>query len=90
MNNINAGDEVVIAISEHHSNLVPWQQICKMKGAVLKYIYLEADGNLSKEDIENKITEKTKIVAAAQVSNVLGLVNPVKEIAKKALFLIFF
>ena len=84
MNNINAGDEVVIAISEHHSNLVPWQQICKMKGAVLKYIYLEADGNLSKEDIENKITEKTKIVAAAQVSNVLGLVNPVKEIAKKA------
>ena len=84
MNNINAGDEVVIAISEHHSNLVPWQQICKMKGAVLKYIYLEADGNLSKEDIENKITEKTKIVAVAQVSNVLGLVNPVKEIAKKA------
>lgn len=82
--NINAGDEVVIAISEHHSNLVPWQQICKMKGAVLKYIYLEDDGNLSKEDIENKITEKTKIVAVAQVSNVLGLVNPVKEIAKKA------
>lgn len=82
--NINAGDEVVIAISEHHSNLVPWQQICKMKGAVLRYIYLEADGNLSKEDIENKITEKTKIVAVAQVSNVLGLVNPVKEIAEKA------
>lgn len=82
--NINAGDEVVIAISEHHSNLVPWQQICKMKGAVLKYIYLEDDGNLSKEDIENKITEKTKIVAVAQVSNVLGLVNPVKEIAEKA------
>lgn len=82
--NINAGDEVVIAISEHHSNLVPWQQICKMKGAVLKYIYLEDDGNLSKEDIENKITEKTKIIAVAQVSNVLGLVNPVKEIAEKA------
>lgn len=84
MTNILAGDEVVIAISEHHSNLVPWQQICQLKGATLKYIYLEEDGNLSQADIENKITEKTKIVAVAQVSNVLGLVNPVKEIAKKA------
>ncbi len=84
MANIQAGDEVVIAISEHHSNLVPWQQICRLKGATLKYIYLEEDGNLSQADIENKITEKTKIVAVAQVSNVLGLVNPVKEIAAKA------
>ena len=84
MANIQAGDEVVIAISEHHSNLVPWQQICHLKGATLKYIYLEEDGNLSQADIENKITEKTKIVAVAQVSNVLGLVNPVKEIAAKA------
>ncbi len=84
MANIQAGDEVVIAISEHHSNLVPWQQICRLKGATLKYIYLEEDGNLSQADIESKITEKTKIVAVAQVSNVLGLVNPVKEIAAKA------
>ncbi len=84
MANIQAGDEVVIAISEHHSNLVPWQQICRLKSATLKYIYLEEDGNLSQADIENKITEKTKIVAVAQVSNVLGLVNPVKEIAAKA------
>ncbi len=84
MANIQAGDEVVIAISEHHSNLVPWQQICRLKGATLKYIYLEEDGNLSQADIENKITKKTKIVAVAQVSNVLGLVNPVKEIAAKA------
>ena len=84
MANIQAGDEVVIAISEHHSNLVPWQQICHLKGATLKYIYLEEDGNLSQADIESKITEKTKIVAVAQVSNVLGLVNPVKEIAAKA------
>ncbi len=84
MANIQAGDEVVIAISEHHSNLVPWQQICHLKGAALKYIYLEEDGNLSQADIESKITEKTKIVAVAQVSNVLGLVNPVKEIAAKA------
>ncbi len=84
MANIQAGDEVVIAISEHHSNLVPWQQICRLKGATLKYIYLEEDGNLSQADIASKITEKTKIVAVAQVSNVLGLVNPVKEIAAKA------
>lgn len=84
MSNIGAGDEVVIAISEHHSNLVPWQRVCRQKGAVLKYIYLEKDGNLSREDIETKITEKTKLVAVAQVSNVLGLVNPVREIADKA------
>ncbi len=84
MANIQAGDEVVIAISEHHSNLVPWQQICRLKGATLKYIYLEEDGNLSQTDIADKITEKTKVVAVAQVSNVLGLVNPVKEIAAKA------
>lgn len=84
MSNIKAGDEVVIAISEHHSNLVPWQQICRLKGAALKYIYLEEDGNLSRADIESKITERTRIVAVAQVSNVLGLVNPVKEIAAKA------
>lgn len=84
MANIQAGDEVVIAISEHHSNLVPWQQICKLKGATLKYIYLAEDGNLSQQDIEHKITAKTRLVAVAQVSNVLGLVNPVKEIAAKA------
>lgn len=84
MSNIGAGDEVVIAISEHHSNLVPWQRVCRQKGAVLKYIYLEKDGNLSREDIETKITEKTKLVAVAQVSNVLGLVNPIREIADKA------
>ncbi len=84
MSHIQAGDEVVIAISEHHSNLVPWQQICHLKGAVLKYIYLEMDGNLSHEDVASKITEKTKIVAVAQVSNVLGLVNPVAEIAARA------
>lgn len=78
------GDEVVIAISEHHSNLVPWQLACKITGAVLKYIYLQEDGNLSLEDVENKITEKTKIVSVAQVSNVLGLVNPIRLIADKA------
>ena len=82
--NIQAGDEIVITIAEHHSNLVPWQQAAHAKGAVLNYIYLEEDGNLSQRDIETKITSKTKIVAVTQVSNVLGLRNPVKEIAAKA------
>ena len=84
LHNIGAGDEIVISISEHHSNLVPWQHVAKAKGATLKYIYLEADGNLSAEDIENKITERTKLVAVTQVSNVLGLKNDVAAIVKKA------
>ena len=84
LHNVEAGDEIVISISEHHSNLVPWQFVAKAKGAVLKYIYLQDDGNLSQEDIETKITERTKIVAVTQVSNVLGLKNDVKSIVKKA------
>ena len=84
LSNVQAGDEIVISVSEHHSNLVPWQFVARSRGAVLKYIYLEKDGNLSQEDIETKITEKTKIVAVTQVSNVLGLKNDVKSIVKKA------
>ena len=84
LSHVGGGDEVLIAISEHHSNLVPWQYVCQMKGATLKYIYLEEDHNLSQRDIEEKITEKTKVVAVAQVSNVLGLINPVKEIVARA------
>ena len=84
LSNVQAGDEIVISVSEHHSNLVPWQFVARSRGAVLKYIYLETDGNLSQEDIETKITEKTKIVAVTQVSNVLGLKNDVKSIVKKA------
>ena len=79
LSNVKAGDEIVITITEHHSNLVPWQFVAKTTGATLKYIYLEKDGNLSEEDIETKITEKTKIVAVTQVSNVLGLKNDVKK-----------
>ena len=84
LSKIQAGDEIVITIAEHHSNLVPWQQVARAKGAVLRYIYLEEDGNLSQKDIEEKITPKTKIVAVTQVSNVLGLVNPVADIARRA------
>ena len=82
--NIREGDEIVITISEHHSNIVPWQFVAKARGAVLKYIYLEEDGNLSAADIASKITEKTKIVAVTHVSNVLGLVNDVRAIADRA------
>jgi cysteine desulfurase/selenocysteine lyase len=82
--NVEQGDEIVLTISEHHSNLVPWQFVARTKGATLKYIYLEEDGNLSREDIERKITERTKIVAVTQVSNVLGLKNDVQSIVQKA------
>ena len=77
------GDEVVISIMEHHSNIIPWQKACKKTGAKLVYAYLK-DGQLDMEDLANKITEKTKFVSLAQVSNVLGCINPVKEIAKLA------
>ena len=77
------GDEVVISIMEHHSNIIPWQEACKKTGAKLVYAYLK-DGQLDMEDLANKITEKTKFVSLAQVSNVLGCINPVKESAKLA------
>ena len=77
------GDEVVISIMEHHSNIIPWQEACKKTGAKLVYAYLK-DGQLDMEDLANKITKKTKFVSLAQVSNVLGCINPVKEIAKLA------
>lgn len=84
MNFIHAGDEIVISIYEHHSNLIPWQQVAKAKGAVLKYLYLNEEGGISDEEIETKITEKTKLVAAAYVSNVLGTISPVEKLVKKA------
>ncbi|WP_312199460.1 cysteine desulfurase [Anaerospora hongkongensis] len=84
MNFIQAGDEIVISIAEHHSNLVPWQQVAKAKGAVLKYLYVNTDGVLSEEELDSKITGKTKLVAVTHVSNVLGIINPVKRIAEKA------
>lgn len=79
--NCKEGDEIVITQMEHHSNLIPWQQVAKATGATLKYIPLQEDGSVDLTDVENTITENTKIVAIAHVSNVLGVVNPVKEIA---------
>ena len=78
------GDEIVITYMEHHSNIIPWQQVAKETGATLKYIPLEEDGTLSLEDVRATITPNTKIVAVTMVSNVLGMINPIKEIAKIA------
>ncbi len=77
-------DEVVISIAEHHSNLLPWQQLTKEKNAILSYLYLDNHGHIPEEEIENKITSRTKIVALGYVSNVLGTVNPVERIIEKA------
>ena len=84
MNFINEGDEIVISIAEHHSNLIPWQNVAKVKGAVLKYMYTDENGELPEEEIKSKITDRTKIVSITHVSNVLGTINPVKEIAEYA------
>lgn len=80
MNFINAGDEIVISIMEHHSNLIPWQRVCKAKGAILKYMYVGEDGIISDEEYKSKITTKTKLVGITHISNVLGTINPIKEI----------
>lgn len=82
--NVSEGDEILITYMEHHSNLIPWQQLAKRTGAELKYMPLQADGTLVLEEVAQCITPKTKIVALAHVSNVLGTINPVKEIARLA------
>ncbi|WP_226656586.1 cysteine desulfurase [Pseudalkalibacillus hwajinpoensis] len=79
--NLQEGDEVVITPMEHHSNIIPWQQVVKATGATLKYIPLQPDGTIALEDVENTVTANTKIVSVMQVSNVLGTINPIKEIA---------
>lgn len=84
MNNINEGDEIVISIAEHHSNLIPWQIVARAKKATLKYMYVNENGEISEEEIKNKITEKTKLVSITHVSNALGTINPVKEIIEYA------
>ncbi len=81
---IQKDDEIVISIMEHHSNLVPWQKVAKTKGAKLNYIYINDNFELSDEEIENKITDKTKIVGITHVSNVLGTINNVEKIIKYA------
>lgn len=82
--NVVEGDEIVITYMEHHSNIIPWQQVAKATGATLKYIDLEADGTISLDKVRETITSKTKIVSVMMVSNVLGAINPIKEITQIA------
>ena len=84
MNKIQENDEIVISILEHHSNILPWQMVAKVKKATLKYMYTDVEGNISDEEIFSKITGKTKIVSITQVSNVLGVKTPLEKIIKRA------
>ena len=84
LDNLKNGDDVVLSIMEHHSNLVPWQYVTKKTGSNLKYMYINNEYEISKEEIESKITENTRIVGITHVSNVLGTINNVKEIIKYA------
>ena len=82
--NLNKGDEVIISNLEHHSNIVPWQIICEERGAVIKVIPIDDNGDLILEEFEKLLSNKTKMVSVVQVSNALGTINPVKDIISKA------
>ncbi|HCM24213.1 MAG TPA: cysteine desulfurase, partial [Ruminococcaceae bacterium] len=84
LHHLKAGDRVVVSILEHHSNLIPWQQVCRAAGAELTFLYTGQDGVISDEEIEKKITKGVKLVAFTHVSNVLGLVSPVEKIVSRA------
>ena len=84
LDNLKKDDEVVISIMEHHSNLVPWQKMTKQTGSKLNYMYINENYEITDEEIESKITDKTKIVGITHVSNVLGTINNVKKIIKYA------
>lgn len=82
--NMQAGDEILVSIMEHHSNLLPWQQLAKRKQAKLNFIEINSDGLLDIKNLKSKINSKTKIVALTHVSNVLGTINPIKELTDLA------
>lgn len=82
LNNLKKGDEILISIMEHHSNLVPWQMVAKKAGAILKYLYVDKDGQIPFEEIENKVNKNTKIFSCTLASNVLGTVPDAKKIIK--------
>ncbi|MCC5801946.1 cysteine desulfurase [Rossellomorea vietnamensis] len=82
--NLAEGDEIVITHMEHHSNIIPWQQLAKETGATLKYVPLQENGTIAIEDVRETVTPQTKIVSIMMVSNVLGTMNPIKEITKIA------
>ena len=84
LNNIKAGDEIVVSILEHHSNMLPWQMVAKATGAKLVFLDCEEDGEITKAEIDSKINENTKLVACTQISNVLGIPTPIEYIIEKA------
>ena len=84
LNNLKKEDKIVLSIMEHHSNLVPWQYVSKKTGAILEYMYTNQNGELEEDEIKSKIVPGTKIVGITHVSNVLGTINPVKEIIQRA------
>ena len=81
---VDAGDEVIVTELEHHSNLIPWMNVCKKKGATLKYVPLTKDGRITVENFKSVISSKTKVVAINHVSNVMGYIAPIKEIVEIA------
>ena len=84
LNNIKSGDEILVSIMEHHSNLLPWQMVAWQTGATLRFLECRPDRSLDLDEVKSLITDKTKLVAITQVSNVLGIVNPIREIAALA------
>ena len=80
---VNEGDEVIVTEAEHHSDIVPWQMMCQRKGAVLKVLPVDDRGYLITDKLDELITERTRILAVAHISNVLGIINPVKDIIEK-------
>ena len=84
MHFLHEGDEIVLSVAEHHSNLVPWQRVAQATGAKLVYLYPNAAGYLTEEELDKKITSRTKLVAIGMVSNVLGLRAPVEAIVARA------
>lgn len=84
MNNIKEDDKIVLSIMEHHSNLVPWQNVCRVNNAKLEYMYVNDEGIIDEDEINKKIVPGVKLIGITHVSNVLGTINPVREIIKKA------
>ena len=82
MNNLKAGDEIILSVMEHHSNLVPWQIIAQKTGAVVKYVHLSESEELDMEHYQSLLSDKTKLVALVHISNALGCINPVEEIVR--------
>ena len=79
---VHQGDEIVVSESEHHSNIVPWQMMCERKGAILKVLPVDNEGHLRIDLLESLVSDRTRLVCVAQISNVLGIINPVKDIVK--------